>query len=62
MEVKIITIHDSKDQLISTYKNGSKIIEDYVNHGWKIEQMCSTGVKGELAVMLTRNKKNLINE
>ena len=62
MEVKIITIHDNNTQSVSSYTKGSKLFEEYVNKGWEIKQMCSTGVKGELAVMLIRNKTNLINE
>ena len=61
MEYKIITIHSKSVVAPGSYTQGSELINEYVQKGWVVENMCSTAVKGELAILLKRETKQLLN-
>lgn len=54
-EYKIITIHQGESN-INPYKHGTDLINEYVNKGWTLEHVTNTGVKGELAITMSRMK------
>ena len=59
---KIITIH-SNGTLSDQYKNGEKLINEYVKDGWIVEHVTHTGVKGELAFTLSKdNLPKMLND